>query len=84
VEAAPEAILLDVVMPGKDGPATLAGLRDDTATRDIPVIFVTADDRSHAHDHLPSLGAAGVIAKPFDVQRLGDQVAGILDRGARP
>ena len=38
----PDAILLDVMMPGLDGPATVAALAENEATRDIPVIFLTA------------------------------------------
>ena len=75
---APAAILLDVVMPGRDGPATMAALRDDAATCDIPVIFVTAKDLAGDRARLTALGAAGIIAKPFDVHALAGQVAGIL------
>ena len=74
----PAAILLDAVMPEMDGPATLAGLRSSAATRDIPVIFVTATDRPAERTRLQQLGAAGVIGKPFQVPELAGQVAAIL------
>ncbi|MEA2384591.1 MAG: hypothetical protein QOH72_4562 [Solirubrobacteraceae bacterium] len=73
----PDAILLDVMMPDLDGPATLRALRTDTATSSIPVVFLTADgvdDRVR----LLGLGAAGVIAKPFDLALLGDQLDEVL------
>ncbi|HWH93106.1 MAG TPA: response regulator [Baekduia sp.] len=75
---APEAILLDVVMPEMDGPATLLELQGRAITRDIPVIFVTAKDHPADRARLAALGAAGVIAKPFEVRELAAQVAEIL------
>jgi CheY-like chemotaxis protein len=74
----PDAILLDVMMPGMDGPTTLAHLRDDPATRDIPVVFLTAKVRTSDREWLTSLGATAVLAKPFDPVSLADQVADAL------
>ncbi len=71
----PDAIMLDVMMPGQDGPTTLAELRDDEATHDIPVIFVTAKNNTVRWD---GSGPAGVIAKPFDAMRLAAQVSALL------
>lgn len=74
----PSAILLDVVMPEKDGPATLLELQARSETCGIPVIFVTAKDKPADRTRFASLGAAGVIAKPFEVRELAGQVAEIL------
>ncbi len=74
----PEAILLDVVMPGMDGFAALAALRAQPATAHIPVILVTAKDKPEDRQRSESLGAAGMIAKPFAVEELAGQVAAIL------
>lgn len=84
-EQAPDAILLDVSMPGTDGPATLFLLRSDPATARIPVIFVTAKAMAAELDHLRSLGAVGVITKPFRAMELPAQVRAILggESGAR-
>ncbi len=74
----PDAILLDVMMPGVDGPATVTTLRADPATRDIPVIFLTA---KLAPDDLGAwgpLGVAGVISKPFDPMGLAAEMARLL------
>ena len=71
----PDLILLDVNLEGMDGPATLRALRDDDRTRAIPVLFLTATSRAAEIDHLRSLGANGVLAKPFDPLTLGAQVA---------
>jgi CheY-like chemotaxis protein len=71
----PDAILLDVVMPGLDGPATLARLRADDRLAAIPVAFLTArgeDPQERAQ--LLAHGAVAVIAKPFTVPDLGPQV----------
>jgi len=61
----PDLILLDVMMPGMDGPTTLAHLREDPATTAIPVVFLTARARPAELAHFVSLGARGAIAKPF-------------------
>ena len=74
----PDAILLDVMMPTLDGPATLARLRADERTRHIPVIFLTAKARPGERDRLSGLGVAGVLSKPFDPVTLPDQVRDVL------
>lgn len=76
--ARPDAVMLDVMMPGMDGPATLAALRADPSTAGIPVVFLTAKVQATERRRLEDLGAAGVIAKPFDPTTLADQVAGAL------
>jgi CheY-like chemotaxis protein len=65
-EQPPDIILLDVMMPSMDGPETLARLRTDPRTAAIPVIFVTTRASPDDVRGLISLGALGVIAKPFD------------------
>ncbi len=74
----PDAILLDVMMPGMDGPTTLRTLREREETRDIPVVFLTAKVQSADREQLNTLGARGVVAKPFDPVDLGRQVATLL------
>ncbi len=71
---APQLILLDVMMPHMDGPSTLAELRKLAATASTPVIFMTAKVQSAEVSHYKSLGAVGVIAKPFDPMELPQQV----------
>ena len=75
----PDAILLDVMMPGLDGPTTAARLQADPRTRDIAIVLLTAKVRPSdlaRVDMLP--GVAGVIAKPFDPMMLPVQLADIL------
>lgn len=76
----PDLILLDVMMPEMDGPATLAALRADDATAAIPVVFITARTQAHEAERFIGLGAAGVIAKPFDPMTLAGTVQGYLPR----
>ena len=67
----PDAILLDVVMPDLDGPATLALLQAGAETRDVPVVFMTGRDDAGELALLRGLpGAVDVITKPFDVLSL--------------
>jgi CheY-like chemotaxis protein len=74
----PDAILLDVMMPGVDGPATYELLRSDAHTSEIPVVFLTAKARPAERERLLALGVSGVLAKPFDPMTLSDQVATLL------
>ena len=66
----PDLILCDVMMPVMDGPATLARLRQSPDTARIPVVFMTARAQAREMEHFKSLGASGVIAKPFDPMTL--------------
>lgn len=76
-ELRPGSITLDVGMPGMDGWAVLAALKNDAHTHDIPVIMVTiAEDRSRGF----SLGAADYLTKPIDWNRLHQT----LQRYCRP
>ena len=62
----PDAILLDVMMPGMDGPATVQGLRANPATAGIPVVLLTAKVQGADRTRLAGLDVSGLIAKPFD------------------
>lgn len=75
---APDIILLDVMMPVMDGPATLVRLRETPQSAAIPVVFMTARAQTRELEHFRSLGAAGVIAKPFDPMTLAVSVRGYL------
>ncbi len=74
----PDAVLLDVVMPDLDGPATLRLLREEEATRHIPVIFLTGKSEDEDRRRYEALGATAVIGKPFDPQTLPNRVASAL------
>ena len=74
----PDAILLDVMMPGLDGPDTFAVLQEDPRTRVIPVVLLTAKTQHADLLRFAGLGVAGVLAKPFDPMSLPGEVAGLL------
>lgn len=78
----PDLVLLDVMMPDLDGPATLALLRAHPVGRNLPVIFMTAKAQGHEVRHYHSLGAIGVITKPFDPLTLADQVRALWREAA--
>ncbi len=73
----PDLILLDVMMPGMDGPTTLAALRKHPSLQDTPVIFMTAKVQPSEIQQYRDLGALDVIAKPFDPMMLAEQVRSI-------
>ncbi|TPI72577.1 response regulator [Mesorhizobium sp. B2-8-9] len=81
VEAAawrPDLILLDVMMPDMDGPETLKRLAASQPTAPIPVVFITARTQSHEVERYLAMGAASVIAKPFDPLALAAEVKKLL------
>ena len=74
-EFAPDLILLDVMMPGLDGPSTLLELRKLALTKNTPAIFMTAKVQAQEVDALKQLpGTIEVIAKPFDPMTLASQL----------
>ena len=78
VAAAPTAnadlLLLDVMMPGMDGPTTLRQLRSLPATADTPALFFTAKAQPQEIAALKAAGAIAVLTKPFDPMRLADSI----------
>lgn len=75
----PDLILLDVMMPGMDGPATLRHLRDHSSTKAIPVIFMTAKVQPQEVTAYKNLGAIAVVAKPFDPMTLAREIKEIWE-----
>ena len=74
----PDAILLDAMMPGMDGPATLERLKADPDTAAIPVVFLTGSVQDVERERFMGLGALGLLPKPFDPMKLADQVRACL------
>lgn len=73
----PQLILLDVMMPGQDGPTTLSILQSFPQIKDVPVVFVTAKVQKHEVDSYMAMGASGVISKPFDPMSLSSIIEGL-------
>lgn len=76
----PDVILLDVMMPGMDGPGVLAELKKRPEPAQVPVIFITARAQAHELARFVSLGAIGVITKPFDPMTLSIELRAVLAR----
>lgn len=74
----PDLVLLDVMMPGMDGPTTLLRLRALAGGETVPVIFMTAKVQRAEIDRLLSLGVRGLIPKPFDPMTLPQEIRRIL------
>ena len=78
----PDMILLDVMMPGMDGPTTLGHLRRQATLVTVPVAFMTAKVQPQEVAHYLSLGACEVIPKPFNPMTLAQQVRDAWQKAA--
>lgn len=79
-ELKPDLMLLDVMMPGMDGPETLRQLRAQPDLAAIPVFFMTAKAMPAELQRLRSLGAAAIIPKPFDPMKLATDVLALWEK----
>lgn len=75
----PDAILLDVMMPGMDGIETLSKMQANPATKLIPIILLTAKSKVSAEKPFNHIAIAGVITKPFKAPQLVTQIRSILN-----
>jgi CheY-like chemotaxis protein len=82
-EYRPDFILLDVMMPGLDGPATLARIRQRDGFGDVPAAFCTAKVQPQEVDRLRGLGACDVISKPFDPMTLASRLKSLYAEATR-
>ncbi len=77
-EEKPDAILLDVMIPGMDGPTTFQELQKSSETANIPVMLLTAKVQGADQKRFAGLGVAAVLFKPFDPLTLAQQVRDVL------
>jgi len=75
----PDAILLDVMMPGMDGIETFVKMQANPNTKPIPIILLTAKTKVSEQQHFNNIAIAGVITKPFKAPQLVDQIRSILN-----
>jgi CheY-like chemotaxis protein len=75
----PDLALLDVMMPGMDGLATLVALRKIEGWEDVPVVFMTAKIQKSEVRQFIECGAIDVVFKPFDPMALAEQVQRVYD-----
>jgi len=76
----PDLVLLDVMMPDMDGPATLRALRAMPATAQTPIVFMTAKVQPDEVAEYKALGALDVIPKPFSPTEVSNQIRRIWER----
>jgi two-component system OmpR family response regulator len=76
----PDVIVIEVMMPGMDGPTTLKNIRKIAGLQTTPIIFLTAKVQPTEIQSFIALGALEVIAKPFDPMTLPEQIRTILNR----
>ncbi len=74
----PDLVLMDVFMPKMDGYTTLGVIKNDAATKEVPVVMVTAADQELNKKLAEQLGAAGYITKPFKSPELLDTIDRLL------
>ena len=77
---APDLLVLDVMMPGMDGPTLLQKLRARPSTAHLPVVFMTAKAQAHEIAAYKALGALDVVTKPFSPMTLCDTLLAIWNR----
>jgi two-component system, OmpR family, response regulator len=80
-ELRPDLVLMDVMMPGLDGPSTFKRMRESALLTEVPVIFMTAKVLPTEIAHLLQLGAIGVIVKPFDPLKLYGELFSLWNNG---
>ena len=80
-ELRPDLVLMDVMMPGLDGPSTFRRMRESALLAAIPVIFMTAKVLPAEIAQLLQLGAIGVIVKPFDALKLYGELFSLWSNG---
>src|SRR4051812_4436736 len=74
----PDAIVMDVMMPGMDGPTAFRAMQQDPDIAHIPVLLLTAKVQGVDQRRFAGLGVASVLFKPFDPMTLGNQISEAL------
>jgi CheY-like chemotaxis protein len=74
----PDAILMDVMMPGVDGPTTFKSMQENPSINKIPVLLLTAKVQGVDQRRFAGLGLAGILFKPFDPLTLAEQISEAL------
>ncbi|MDP7223420.1 MAG: response regulator [Alphaproteobacteria bacterium] len=80
MENKPDIIMIDVMMPGLDGPATLQKFKNNPDLSSIPIIFMTARVQEAEIQEYLDMGASDVVAKPFDPMELSGTVLNIWEK----
>ena len=78
IEEKPDLAIVDIMMPGMNGYELTAKLREIPLTQDTPIIMLTARAGGADRDHAFRVGADGYVQKPFELQRLTDEIASVM------
>jgi two-component system, OmpR family, alkaline phosphatase synthesis response regulator PhoP len=84
IQQKPDLVLLDLMLPSMDGFEICQRAKADDTTRNIPIIFLTAQPQPTSIAKGMSLGAIGYLIKPFDPVKLVDQINEALERVQAP
>ena len=77
----PDLILLDLMMPGRDGFEVARALKSNAATQAIPIIVISSLDDIASHQRLMSSGIDDFIVKPIDRWELSQRIVKVLQKG---
>lgn len=77
-EDLPDLVLCDILMPNLDGYETLAALRSNPASRNLPVLIISARGEAHAVKRALDAGANGYFVKPFETRDLVAEIRRLL------
>jgi two-component system, cell cycle response regulator DivK len=80
-ERTPKLVLMDIQLPGMDGVTALGQLREDTTTKTIPVVAMTASVMKEDRERFDKAGFDGFITKPIDIRAFPQQVRDAIARG---
>jgi two-component system, cell cycle response regulator DivK len=80
----PDLMILDIALPELDGWTVAARLKEDPATRDLPVLIVTAQASPDGRDRAEALGCAGFLVKPVRPQKVFEEVRSLIGEAPAP
>ncbi len=83
-EERPDLLIIDIMMPGMSGLEVVSTLRADPATKDLPIIIITAKGQARDATMAQEIWNAMVVAKPFQPNELRRMVASTLEEGKCP
>jgi GAF domain-containing protein/CheY-like chemotaxis protein len=76
----PDLILMDLRMPGYNGFTAIETLKSDPATREIPILVMTAPVMTEDQERCRELGADGFVMKPVDLEKFSREVERVLSK----
>ena len=83
-EELPDLLITDIMMPEMSGLDVVAAIRTDEATKDLPIIILTAKGQAHDAAMAQEVWGTVVVAKPFQPRKLRELVETMVEKGACP